>query len=160
MTVNIYKAYLAVDTVQKRLESVGLAMGSATIAKPLAESLGENDRGVPYSMLYPVIRVEAQGFGITYSETEEERQQIREEALLGFVRAFPDAKVLRDGSQSHIYFQMFDGIGVRIAFGTAMCKKVQVGTRISYRPAPDAPMIQYEEPVYEYRCNDAELAVL
>lgn len=37
-----------------------------------------------------------------------------------------------------------------------VCERVQVGTKKKWVPAPDAPMVEVEEPVYTWVCNDVE----
>lgn len=39
-----------------------------------------------------------------------------------------------------------------------ICERTQVGTQMVMKPAPDAPLIEVEEPVYEWICPDSVLA--
>lgn len=47
-----------------------------------------------------------------------------------------------------------------IYFSESVCVRVQTGTVTVTKPAPDAPTIEVEEPVYEWRCADPILAAL
>jgi hypothetical protein len=40
-----------------------------------------------------------------------------------------------------------------------ICERVQVGTKRVMKPAPNAPQIEVEEPVYEWSCPDSVLAM-
>lgn len=52
----------------------------------------------------------------------------------------------------------FNGVPVEIDFGSGVCEKKQVGTTKRMRYDPEAlkniPMVEIEEPVYTYLCDD------
>lgn len=74
-------------------------------------------------------------------------------------RRFPEARLNRhDGP-----FSIVQGgdPSWSVYFSDSVCTRVQTGTRTVTKPDPAAPLIEVEEPVYEWRCADplADMAV-
>lgn len=46
------------------------------------------------------------------------------------------------------------GLRVRVMMPYGVCQRIQTGTKLVERPAPDAPTITVEEPVYEWACTE------
>lgn len=59
----------------------------------------------------------------------------------------------REGNELSVYGVMH-GMTYQIRVGEALCERVQTGTKIVLRPAEGTPMVEVEEPVYDYRCSD------
>lgn len=150
--MNLYQYYLAADAATKRLEAINLRVDHITLDSNPMTGDAEDLQGVPYAYQWPGVRVEVDfprdSNDIYWRLTDDERQVVREAALRAFFTRFPDTIIFRIGSEAFGYFEV-NGVGVRIAFGQALCKQVETGTRIVTRPAEGAPMIEVEEPVYE-----------
>lgn len=173
-TPGLYRHYLAADLAQKRVESIGYSVSTIDIdySPLLSDYVGE--AGVPSYMRFPALRVEVTGFTTTWEreragaseeEAEAASQEEREAAILAFAK-FPGVSVFRESGNAFAYFEAFDRIGVRVAFGRALCERVQTGTRTVRKPAdPELAAkladalehVEVEEPIFEWRCNDAEL---
>lgn len=169
---NLYRYYLAADLALKRLESIGLTAKNLTLDREpyFKNSDSTNVNGVPYRMIYGDVRMSVQDFD--YGETpegadyEKHQQTVREAKLLEFVARFDDALVVRNNGEAKVFFDALDDVSVSISFGQALCEQVVVGTRKVKKPAdPElaakiiAPIeqVEVEEPILEWRCNDAEL---
>ena len=168
----LYHYYLAADLAIKRLEAIGLTAKSITLdrASHFKNSDFANDNGVPYRMIYGDVRMSVESFD--YSEMpegadrEKYEQTVREAKLLEFAARFGDALVVRDGGQAKIFFEALSDVTVTIDFGRALCEQVVVGYRKVRKPAdPEQAakimeaieQVEVEEPILEWRCNDAEL---
>lgn len=96
---------------------------------------------------------------------EDAEQAANERNLFATLKELPGRSVVirRDGQASII--GELHGVRYEISFGRALCQRVQTGTRIVEKPDEEAvrkataelPMRRVEEPIYEWRCNDAEL---
>ena len=74
--------------------------------------------------------------------------------------------MIRDGGQASVFFDGMSDVTVTIGFGQALCEQVVVGYRKVRKPAdPEQAakimeaieQVEVEEPILEWRCNDAEL---
>ncbi len=168
----LYRYYLAADLALKRLESIGLTAKNLTFDREpyFKNSDSTNVNGVPYRMIYGDVRMSVQDFD--YGETpegvdyEKHQQTVREAKLLEFAARFSDSVVIRDGGQASVFFDGMSDVTVTIGFGQALCEQVVVGYRKVRKPADpeqaakimDAiEQVEVEEPILEWRCNDAEL---
>lgn len=168
----LYRYYLAADLALKRLEAIGLTAKNLTFDREpyFKNSDSANVNGVPYRMIYGDVRMSVQDFD--YGETpegvdyEKHQQTIREAKLLEFAARFDDVAVIRDGGQASVFFEALSDVTVTIGFGQALCERVIVGYR-KVRKAADPELaakimesieqVEVEEPILEWRCNDAEL---
>ena len=168
----LYRYYLAADLALKRLEAIGLTAKNLTLDRePYFKNRDStNVNGVPYRMIYGDVRMSVQDFD--YGETpegvdyEKHQQTVREAKLLEFAARFGDVLVVRDGGQAKIFFEALSDVTVTIDFGRALCEQVVVGYRKVRKPAdPEQAakimeaieQVEVEEPILEWRCNDAEL---
>ncbi len=168
----LYRYYLAADLAIKRLEAIGLTAKNITIDRDPAfkDSDYATNNGVPYRMIYGDVRMSAQDF--EYGETpegvddEKHQQTVREAKLLEFAARFGDALVIRNGGTASVFFDGMSDVTVTIGFGQALCEQVVVGYRKVRKPAdPEQAakimeaieQVEVEEPILEWRCNDAEL---
>lgn len=73
---------------------------------------------------------------------------------------FPNARLDRTDYGAFSIVQSGD-LSWSVYFSASVCTRVQVGTVTKTIPDPDAPLIEVEEPVYEWRCADplADMAV-
>lgn len=102
-----------------------------------------------------------------HGQEEQERLQSNAEArIFALLAALPGSIVLRSGGDSHIVGRVGVGGTYRISFGRALCERVVVGTKKVKRAADPVTaakimeaieQVEVDEPVYEWRCNDAEL---
>ena len=169
---NLYRYYLAADLALKRLGAVGLTAKNITLDRwPYfkgSDSVNSND--VPYYMIYGDVRMSVESFDYSDmpgdSDREKYEQTVREAKLLEFAARFNDALVVRDGGQAKIFFEALSDVTVTIDFGRALCEQVVVGYRKVRKPAdPEQAakimeaieQVEVEEPILEWRCNDAEL---
>lgn len=89
---------------------------------------------------------------------------VREEKVSEFLESFPGLTVERrketysSGAPNMVVKLNYQDTPVEINFGAGTCEKKQVGTRTRLGYDPEAlkniPMVEVEEPVYEYLCND------
>lgn len=173
---DFYRAYLAADLAVKRLESLGYSVERAVLPSTGKENAGywrnmlerQLDAGkVPDLYRFGEIQIYLPSFddwSLPREERERDAQKKREELILKFIAAFPDAVCARHGGEASLYFEVgYAPLGVTINVGQALCERVQVGTRTVSQPDPEAlaalPRIEVEEPVFEWYCNDAELGV-
>jgi hypothetical protein len=104
----------------------------------------------------------------TSRERERAEQAAREVAIFALMPCLPGAIVIRHTGSAYIVGKMH-GARYYIECGTALCKKVIVGTKTVSVPK-DAELaaklqeqidmvetVDTEEPVYGWQCNDAEL---
>ncbi|HEX3803146.1 MAG TPA: hypothetical protein VHV75_09920 [Solirubrobacteraceae bacterium] len=67
-------------------------------------------------------------------------------------------------SEDHYYCNLDrslgGGVGIQVTTARGnVCERVQVGTETVMVPAPDAPMVEEERPVYEWKCPESLLGV-
>lgn len=77
----------------------------------------------------------------------------RDRLVSAVLNELPESFSDRSGSSVSVYGIMH-GISYEVSIGEALCERVQTGVRTLMKPAPDAPMIEVSEPIYEYRCSD------
>lgn len=70
----------------------------------------------------------------------------------------PGAQLVRSDGNIRLYGQWSNGVTWWWSMGYGVCERVQVGTRTVREPAPDAVMIEVEQPVFQYRCPDPIVA--
>lgn len=168
----LYRYYLAADLALKRLEAIGLTAKNLTLDREpyFKNSDSTNVNGVPYRMIYGDVRMSVESFD--YSEMPEDadrekyEQTVREAKLLEFAARFGDSVVIRNGGKASVFFEALSDVTVTIGFGQALCEQVIVGYR-KVRKAADPELaakimesieqVEVEEPILEWRCNDAEL---
>lgn len=80
-----------------------------------------------------------------------------EAAAVTLLNAYPDAWLERLGG-GQFAVTCHGRPSWSVYFYNSVCEKVQVGTIVKTVPAPGAPTIEVEEPVYEWRCADPILA--
>lgn len=177
-TPTLYRHYLAADLAKQRVEKLGYRLGDITLDDSPLLNEYEGLDGIPNYMRWPRVRCVVSGFENTYTldqknpgmltqdELELTVQEEREAAALALA-AYPGAAIFRVGGNAYVYFEVFDGdhkIGVNLDLGRALCERVQVGTKTVTRPKDQelADRIMdgleketVEEPVFEWRCNDA-----
>jgi len=169
---SLYRYYLAADLALKRLESIGLTTGDINLDREpsFKGSDAENGQGVPYRMIWGDVRLSARGFDygdLPYGDERDRHEQtVREAKLLEFARRFDDVLVVRNGGQASVFFEPLSDVTVTINFCRALCEQVVVGYRKVKKPAdPEQAakimeaieQVEVEEPIMEWRCNDAEL---
>lgn len=126
----------AVQNATQRLAEVG--------AKPV------------YVMIHNEVTVKAKFFRDYIAEKREEKAN-------EFLEANTDSTVERRSMMASFAPDMIvryehNGVPVGIDFGSGICEKKQVGTtkRMGYDPEAlkNIPMVEIEEPVYTYLCDD------
>lgn len=180
--LNRYQQYLAYDGVLKAFENAEvLTDGRVSMRAPsklereqFAELLNgevEIDQGNQYwyySYIYgnTDIQVRLQLPPESWDWTDEEKQAEREAALFSLMKQLPGAIAVRHQGSAYLIGKMHGGT-YEISIGQALCERVVVGTKTVKKPAnPEmvqafmatVEQIEEEEPIYEWRCNDAELA--
>lgn len=99
-------------------------------------------------------------------DRQDELQAQTESRLFALLKVLPGAIVLRIDGEAYIAGQVGLGGTYLIQFGRALCERVVVGTRKVRKPVnPEAARkimeaiehVEVDEPVTEWRCNDAEL---
>lgn len=135
-----YQKYLVADLLEKRMRAVGAIPGNIYFMQ---------DDSVHVGLAYEWRK------GGAYDSAES-----REQIVADFLAAYPDAELDRaekDYSgrpQMTVRGTMSPGIPWQIDFREGVCERVQVGTKTVEKPAPGAPTVAVEEPVFEYRCPD------
>lgn len=177
--LDLYRRYLALDGWMKRLSRAGVKINPYSgFSLEVAEQCRQNrhlfDTDVPPEQadrlvwadvrfaLLPLFEEEdaaEKRWGLPAEEREALEQAARQRALFRVLDESPEARVVRKEGTTLIYGIAF-GVTFRIDAGSALCTRVQTGTRTVSRPAEDAEMIEVEEPVFEWICNDAELAYI
>lgn len=178
--LNRYQQYLTLDGVAKAFERAGVKMsGSVTLHQP-----GEYNRRKFEELLSGEVEVNQEDtlwyythiFANTdvqvtlviegaYGMDRDAQQKAREDALFALMDAVPSAVAVRHRGEAYLVGRMGTGT-FEISIGRALCEQVVVGTKKVRRPAdPEAvekimeaiEHIEVEEPILEWRCNDAEL---
>lgn len=177
--LNLYRRYLALDGWAKRLSRAGVEINPFSgISLEFAEQSRQNrhhfdtdispeqaDRLIWAEVRFALLPLflEEEDVESRWSLPAEEREALeqaaRQRALFALLDESPEARVVRKGGTTIVYGIAF-GMTFRIDAGSALCTRVQTGTRTVTRPADDAEMIEVEEPVFEWICNDAELAYI
>lgn len=139
---NLYMKYIAVDGLTKAIEKAGSEISSVGIS----EWGSKYDSSFDAKGSLPQVTCFARSF---HSGDQEHVERVAV-SLLDSLRG---AKLRRDDGTIRVYGRMH-GITVMVTVGTGLCERVQTGTRKVLKPAPDAPMIEVEEPVMEWRCKD------
>lgn len=177
---HLYRRYLAMDRVTKRLAACGVEIERFTF-EGQGIRLGEdfwrsrvdyeldNDE-VPSLYKYADVQVYIDSFddySLPTEEREQQAQERREQLIRDFTSKYPDAIVARYGDgQTYIYTTHgFDDFGVTVNVGQALCERVLVGEDVTEVPDPElaeqalsgVPLVKKVTPRYEWRCNDAEL---
>lgn len=178
--LKLYRGYLALDQATKRLQALGVEPSRFALPGP-GEEHGEQfwrryldsdlEAGkVPDLYQYGAVQVYIPDF-LDYSLPTEERdkkaQERREKLIRDFVAAYPNVIVARYGNgQTYLWTENeYDGFGVTINVGQALCERVLVGEDVTEVRDPElaqqaleeVPMVKKVTPRYEWRCNDAEL---
>lgn len=182
MSATSYRAYLAMTSVEKRLEGFGIgiesfAYSSSDYFKSRVEADLEEGKAPSY-WIYPEVRVQLTQSDFSSqlpedlvyeydadSDYQQALQKIREEFIRRFKERYPDTEVIRQGGQAYLFWEPLAGFGVGITVGQALCVRVLVRTDIVDVPDPelleeatkDVPLVKKAKPVYEWSCNDAEL---
>lgn len=143
--MNLYQQYLVADMIQKRLARIGLTSSYAMMMTRDGK---------------PAVRTH---IGFYDDEGNYLFDQDREAKANEFLEAFPDATVTREskyGGAPEIVLSGVTHLGFawEISFGTGVCEQKQVGTKKVMRYDPEQikniPLVEVEEPVYEYLCPD------
>lgn len=178
---HLYRSYLAMDRVTKRLaacgveverfafEGQGIRLGEDFWRSRVEYELDNNE--VPTLYKYGAIQVYIDSFddySLGQVERETAAQERREQLIRDYVSQFPDTIVARyNDGQTYLFNENeYDGFGVTVNVGRALCERVLVGEDVSEVPDPelaqqalsDVPMVKKVTPRYEWRCNDAELS--
>ena len=188
MTVNhldngyLYRCYLAIDRISKRLASCGVGIEQVSIQggnSRLGEAFWrarEEDHlkqgEVPPLYKFADVQVYIDlpvDYSLPAEERERQAQSRREQLIRDFTATYPDAIVARyDDGESYIYTaNQFEEFGVTVNVGRALCERVLVGEDVTEIPDPglakkaleQVPKVKKVTPRYEWRCNDAELTV-
>ena len=151
-TPSLYAHYLVADRLVKILEEEAGEGPRGVVIEP---HNGAIEYGDEYAHVSGAVRLRLRAYSLTPEE--------REEVVMRIVERTPGATILRREGDVHIYGHWTNGVSYSIFGGPAVCKRVQVGTRVVEKPDPDyepeeVPTIQVEEPVYEYRCPDPIVA--
>lgn len=179
-TDRLYRIYLAIDRITKRLASCEVGIDRVLIQGNNSRLIEDFWRSreedqlkqgeVP--MLYKFADVQVYiDLPIDYSlppdELEQKAQARREQLIRDFTAKYPEAIVARYGDgDTYIYTShKYDGFGVTVNVGRALCERVKVGEDVTEIPDPElaekaleqVPRVKKVTPRYEWRCNDAEL---
>jgi hypothetical protein len=109
------------------------------------QSIATREWFMAHHIYIRMVTKEGEGF---WTMTPEKREKFAEE----WGAFFQDDRISRIEGNLHIQ-GVQDGLTFSIYLGEGLCEKVQVGTRTVMRPAPDAPLVEVEEPIYEYKCQ-------
>lgn len=178
--LNRYQQYLTLDGVAKAFERAGVKMsGSLTLHQPseygrrkfeelLSGEAEVNQADTLWYYAYIFANTDVQVSLVIeggYGMDEDAQQKAREEALFALMDAMPNAVAVRHQGSAYLVGRMGTGT-FEVSIGRALCEQVVVGTKRVKRPAdPEAVAkimeavehVEVEEPVLEWRCNDAEL---
>lgn len=148
--MNAYALYLVQDMVTKRLASLGLNPAYVMTSRDY-ENIGTRGWSVH-------VKVNTDADGQYMSAVE------REQRVVDFMAAYPDAALTREASWSggrpEMKLRGVTNLGFawEVDFGTGVCEQVQVGTKRVKTFDPEAlaavPMVERDEPVFEYMCPD------
>lgn len=178
--LNRYQQYLTLDGVAKAFERAGVKMsGSLTLHQPgaharrkfnelLSGEVEVNQADTLWYYTYIFGNTDVQVSLVIeggWNMDEDERQKAREDALFALMDALPSAVAVRHQGSAYLVGRIGTGT-FEVSIGRALCEQVVVGTKKVKRPAdPEAvekimeaiEHIEVEEPILEWRCNDAEL---
>lgn len=137
---------------------------------PLYWKFPEVRASIPYDYFPSKLPEDFRGY---YWEMDEEKQaqreellqKLREEFIMKFVETFPNVVMIREGGKASLYWPAGNQMGINLEVGQAMCERVLVREEYEEVPDPEAleeamkdiPKVKKVKPVYEWRCNDAEL---
>lgn len=178
--LNRYQQYLTLDGVAKAFERAGVKMsGNVTLHQPseynrrkfeeLMSGEAEVDQADSYwyyAYIFANVDVAVTlDLELAYGVDDAEKQRAREAALFALMDAMPKALAVRHRGEAYLVGRMGTGT-FEVRIGRALCEQVVVGTKKVKRPAnPEAVAkimeavehIEVDEPILEWRCNDAEL---
>lgn len=177
--VTRYGAYLALDRAVKRIEAAGGELEDYAFRPGFSPDFWEGLReadiaegNVPRMYQYGLLQLDLNdktptdehGEYVFGEEGARLRQEAREEFIRTLVKLYPDTVISRSGGQAYAYWK-FGHASITINIGMALCERVLV--REEYEEVPDpklleeatanVPLVKRVKPIYEYRCNDAEL---
>lgn len=176
----LYRCYLAIDRISKRLASCGVGIervsiqgGNSRLGEAFWRAREEDhlrEGEVPPLYKFADVQVYIDlpvDYSLPAEEREREAQSRREQLIRDFTAKYPDAIVARyDDGESYIYTaNQFEEFGVTVNVGRALCERVLVGEDVTEIPDPElaekaleqVPKVKKVTPRYEWRCNDAEL---
>lgn len=178
--MNFYRIYLALDGVQKRLEGTGFSIGRTVVKEPGSMQIFRDNierdveqGNVPDAYRFGELDIYLNEPPADWSATSEAReadmQMKREVFIRAFAAKYSNAIIARypNSGMTYISWMAYDDIGVTLNVGKALCEKVLVREETEEVPDPellekalaDIPKVKKIKPIYEYRCNDAELVV-
>lgn len=157
--MNNYRKYLLLDWLWKKLETAGVETRNIDVRLGSAQATAVELKldGEEYAWPSPA---SSSAFDVSLTLIPDwglsDRAQAAEDNANLLVEAIPGSRVWRDGGYITIWGDAPGALGGRwsIYLGEGVCERVVVGTRTVMKPAPDAPMIEVEEPIYEVRCVD------
>lgn len=146
-----YAQFLAAEWLRKHLEAANLEVTSLELNR---------SRWTENETLEQIVDKGQVDYGFSYHVNAQVQIGYRAEdvdkAANRILEAVPGARIFRRSGSIHLYGTLpgIHGHRWHIAAGQGTCERVVTGFRKVMKPAPDAPMVEVEEPIYEVICAD------
>lgn len=172
-----YQKYLALDGLDKAFERAGVEVDDVIQLRDPADysrkkleqildgtaEVDQSESYAEYSWVYGNADIQV-NLSVPFKIDDDEMRADREAAIFKLLPELKDAVVARIRGGAYIAGRIGGGTFV-IVCGEALCERVLVREDVTEVPDPemlqeatkDIPMVKKVTPVYEWRCNDAEL---
>lgn len=173
-----YNNYLVLTQAQQRLDAMKVEADVSTkdlsadywagrLESELDEGIMPNIWRFGHLQVYPNLDNDLD-WSLGTEEREAQKMQLREDFAMEFLRRYPGTYLGRNEGQAYLAWESHFGLWVNINLGQAMCERVLVREDLVEVPDPElleeatrsVPLVKKVKPVYEWRCNDAELGLI